>query len=164
MPRRKSKKRPCRICRKWFMPNPRVGDRQKTCGNPDCKQKWHKKKCAEWNSQNSKCAQESYLHNKLIETISQSAGIEQQLTAITNSKPPPIVVSTANFPKLPRALIQEVIGAQHLVIIDYVSQQLLRTVQEVMRRQPTDNKRDPGQLLPSGVQEVIGHPPDNRIS
>lgn len=164
MPRRKSKKRPCRICRKWFTPNPRAGDRQKTCGNPECKQKWHKKKCAEWNSQNSKCAQESYLHNKLIEKISQSAGIEQQSTATTNSKPSPAVAKTANFLKLPRALIQEVIGAQHLVIIEYVSQQLLRAVQEELRSQLLDNKKDPSQLLPSGVQEVIGRPPDSRLS
>jgi len=30
--RRKSTKRPCRICGKWFTPHPRLGTRQKTCG------------------------------------------------------------------------------------------------------------------------------------
>jgi hypothetical protein len=26
------RKRPCRVCRRWFMPNPRLKDRQMTCG------------------------------------------------------------------------------------------------------------------------------------
>jgi hypothetical protein len=29
-------KRPCRICRKWFQPHPRAGDRQKVCSRPEC--------------------------------------------------------------------------------------------------------------------------------
>lgn len=163
MSRRKSRKRPCRICRKWFTPDPRVGDRQKTCGNPECRQKWHNKKCAEWNRQNSKCAQESYLHNKLIDTINQSKDNERRDIAVINSKPPPHFAGTAKFPRLPRAFIQEVIGTQHLVIIEYISQQLLRAVQEVIRRQPPDNSRDPKQLLQGGVQEVIRHPRRDRV-
>ena len=163
MPRRKSRKRPCRICRKWFSPDPRVGDRQKTCGAPECRQKWHNKKCAEWNRQNSNCAQESYLHNKLMNSISEGKDNELPAPAAVGSKPPPRIAGTAKFPKLPRTLIQEVIGAQHLVIIEYVSQQLLRTVQEAMRRQHPDNTRDPYQLLHSGVQEVIHHPPRDRV-
>ncbi|NOR22935.1 MAG: hypothetical protein GQ542_00830 [Desulforhopalus sp.] len=63
--RRKSKKRPCRICQKWFMPHPRVGDRQKTCGDHECMRKWHARKCAEWNRKNRNCAQEKYLSDRL---------------------------------------------------------------------------------------------------
>ena len=29
-------KRPCCICRRWFRPDPRVGPRQRACGNPEC--------------------------------------------------------------------------------------------------------------------------------
>jgi hypothetical protein len=38
------KKRPCRICRRWFMPNAKLKDRQKTCGDPQCQREWHRKK------------------------------------------------------------------------------------------------------------------------
>lgn len=49
---RYAKKRPCGICRRWFMPHPRLKDRQQTCGDPVCKKEWHRKKCAEWNKRN----------------------------------------------------------------------------------------------------------------
>ena len=29
-------KKPCAICRRWFYPDPRVGDRQHVCGSPAC--------------------------------------------------------------------------------------------------------------------------------
>ena len=35
------KKKRCRYCKRLFIPDPRVGDRQKTCGDPLC-QKTHK--------------------------------------------------------------------------------------------------------------------------
>jgi len=30
-----------RICKKWFLPNPQPGDRQKTCGTSECQRQWH---------------------------------------------------------------------------------------------------------------------------
>ena len=36
-----ARKRPCRVCRRWFQPDARLGDRQKTCGDPECKREWH---------------------------------------------------------------------------------------------------------------------------
>lgn len=36
------KRRRCPFCRRWFHPHPRLKQRQKTCGRPDCRrqQKW----------------------------------------------------------------------------------------------------------------------------
>ena len=31
-----ARKRPCSICRRWFRPDPRVGDRQHACGKTEC--------------------------------------------------------------------------------------------------------------------------------
>jgi len=146
MPRRKSKKRPCRICRKWFLPNPRVGDRQKTCGDPECMRKWHAGKCAEWNRKNRRCAQENYLHDKLTLAVGES----EEDTRARPSKSSDFASDSAFFPQLPRSLIQEVIGAQQLVIIEYLGRQLLRSVQEVIRRQLIEIKGDPAQLPPAG--------------
>ena len=39
-----TRKRPCRVCRKHFRPNSRVGDRQKTCGDPACQKSWKQRK------------------------------------------------------------------------------------------------------------------------
>jgi hypothetical protein len=50
MPR--TRKRPCRICRRWFYPDPRAGDRQRACGNPDCQAARRQKTQANWRAQN----------------------------------------------------------------------------------------------------------------
>nr|WP_321469239.1 hypothetical protein [uncultured Desulfobulbus sp.] len=136
------KKRPCRICRKWFTPDPRVGDRQKTCGNPECMKKWHAKKCAEWNRKNRTCAQENYLYEKLARATKQSYGGKKALPADAPVKPPP-----AFFPQLPRCLIQEVMGVQQFVIIEHISHQLFKAVQEVISIQHAENTRAPSRLL-----------------
>ena len=132
---RKSRKRPCRICRKWFSPDPRVGDRQQTCGSKKCQDKWHAKKCAAWNKKNPAYFREIYLARKLSAvneaTVTdnthspKSNGSEKVFSAHLSAQPS----------QLPRNLIQEVIGAQHLVIIEYVARLLFGPFQEVMQRQ-----------------------------
>lgn len=42
------KKRPCSICRKWFLPDARVKDRQRTCSAPQCQAARRKKTQAAW--------------------------------------------------------------------------------------------------------------------
>ena len=69
----RSSKRPCRICGKWFVPNPRLGERQKTCGTDVCKQRWHTAKCAEWNSQNRAYFKEIYLRSRLSAVLPEVA-------------------------------------------------------------------------------------------
>jgi len=146
--RRKSKKRPCRICQKWFMPHPRVGDRQKTCGDHECMRKWHAGKCAEWNRKNRTYVQENYLSDRLALGVNENEGSKGASAAATASNPHIFASSSASFPQLPRSLIKEVIGAQQLVIIEYIARQLFRSVQEVIKRQHFENTEDPSQLPP----------------
>src|SRR5271163_3060328 len=47
-----ARKRPCTICRRWFRPNARVGDRQRACGNPKCQTARRQKTQADWRSRN----------------------------------------------------------------------------------------------------------------
>jgi len=135
MHRRKSRKRPCRICRKWFSPDPRVGERQKTCGNQDCQNKWHAKKCAEWNSKNSAYFREIYLSKKLASIVTSAEVVKIQSPPNKGGKS---VVAAPYHPQnsiLPRNLIQDVIGAQQLVIIEYVTQLLFSSFQEKTKPQ-----------------------------
>jgi hypothetical protein len=114
-------KRPCRICRRWFTPHPRLGDRQRTCGDPHCKKEWHRKKCAEWNRKNAEYFRSNYLHKKL-EGVSGGEGIVRALPV------------KSRFPSgLPHRAVQEVIGVKQFVIIEYLVQLLLRRFQELIR-------------------------------
>jgi len=110
-------KRPCRICRRWFLPNPRLKDRQMTCADPKCKREWHRRKCAEWNKNNP-----DYFNSTLVPVRSRLKS------------------------GLPLHYVQEVIGIQHLVIIEYLAQLLLWRFQEVCKRQLTANTAKTSQL------------------
>jgi len=109
MPRAKTRKRPCRICRKWFPPDPRLLDRQKTCGSPECKKQWHKKKCAQWNRANVSSFRENYLQKKL--------------NSATDSTP------AAFMPDIPVRFIIDWVGLKQFIIIDYLAGCVLRRPQ-----------------------------------
>jgi hypothetical protein len=48
----KARKKPCRICRRWFQPDPRVGDRQRACGRPECQTVRRQKTQTNWRKRN----------------------------------------------------------------------------------------------------------------
>ncbi len=131
------KKRPCRVCKKWFAPNPRVGSRQKTCGAKECQNKWHAKKCSQWNRQNRAYFQGNHLSKKL-----QTIQNQESSPGKSPSQPP----ESGKTLKLPREVIQEVIGAQQFVIAEYLARVLLMSVREVIRQQRFDISREAGRL------------------
>jgi hypothetical protein len=45
------KKRPCSVCRRWFVPDPRVGARQRTCGAAECQRVRHRRADRKWHKQ-----------------------------------------------------------------------------------------------------------------
>lgn len=53
---------PCRCseCSAEFVPDPRVGERQVTCGAPECQQGRHAKQCREWRAANSEATASHY--------------------------------------------------------------------------------------------------------
>jgi len=107
------RKRPCRICRRWFMPNPRLKERQKTCGNSRCKRQWH-----------------NYLQKKLDAAM----GTNRPQGSQPATEPIPLPKSRFNS-GLPLEFVQEVIGIQHVVILKYFAQLLNRRFQELIARQ-----------------------------
>lgn len=42
------RKRPCRVCAKWFLPHARAGARQKVCSAEGCQRERHRRNCADW--------------------------------------------------------------------------------------------------------------------
>jgi len=131
-----SRKRPCRICTRWFLPNPRLKDRQKTCGSEDCQIGWHRRKCAEWNRRNSDYFKANYLQRKLEGTGTARAGPSSRLKS-----------------GLPLAYVQEVVGVKPLIIIEYLAQLLIARHPHMPRKSsfnPRPNCQLPGQVFSRG--------------
>ena len=135
------KKRPCRICKKWYLPDPRAKNTQKTCGNKECQKKWHAKKCGQWNKKNRSYFQNHHLQKKLQAAAQQSPSPEI----------PPPAVKPAQSPQLPQEVIQGVIGVQHYIIIEYVARVLLRSFKEVIDKQYAEFSAIAEQVPSTGV-------------
>lgn len=134
-----SKKRPCRVCGRWFMPDARLKDRQMTCGSPECKRQWHRRKCARWYKDNREYFRANYLQKKLDAAVSDAQG------------PKPL------RSKLPLEAVQEVIGIQQLIIIEYFGAHLLRRFQEVIRMQAIEMTHNLRRLPLEAHSRVDGH-------
>ncbi len=58
------KRKHCYCCGKIFIPNKRLGDRQKTCGRDECKKKLNRKNQLKWRQRNSGCFTGRYSNTK----------------------------------------------------------------------------------------------------
>ncbi len=132
--RNRGKKRPCRVCRKWFVPNPRLGDRQQTCGSEACQRKWHARKCAKWNRKNRDYFQEIYIRKRIEACAANSKGRAISSSSATDfshrTGPPAASVQ----PYFPPPGFQEVIGIQQFIIIEYIIKVLTRGIQEAISK------------------------------
>lgn len=135
MPIRPARKRPCRSCRRWFLPNPRLKDRQMTCGDSECQKQWHRKKCAEWNRRNVDYFRSNYLQKKLDAATELGEALKSLQPISKRIGPPKSRLRSG----LPIEYVQEVIGLQHLIIIEYLAQFLVRRFQEVFKGQALVN-------------------------
>ena len=59
-------KRPCRICRRWFEPDPRVGQRHRVCGRDECQHERHRRNCARGNAADRKQERDDLLKKGLV--------------------------------------------------------------------------------------------------
>ncbi len=132
MPRAKPRKRPCQICRKWFLPNPRQKERQRTCGDSECQRELHRRNCQEWNKKNSVQAKENFLSKKL-ERIESSP--DPPHSDSLKKMPPPVPKSRIDL-NLPKNFIADKIGLENLVILEYIVEQIVQRNIRFFNRQP----------------------------
>lgn len=59
-------KRSCRICRKWFDPDPRQGGRQRVCRREACQRERHRRNCVAGRAAAKKRARERFLNKRLL--------------------------------------------------------------------------------------------------
>lgn len=127
------RKRPCRICRRWFSPHPRLKDRQMTCGEESCKREWHRRKCEQWNRENSGMIKKE----RLAHRFKAAACASRQTKPADEARSSPASITVQAEQLLP--WIQEVITAQLIVMLDHLARHPLRRAQEVIRRQVAVN-------------------------
>ncbi len=119
------RKRPCSICRKWFLPDVRQVGRQKTC-SPECSGELHRRNCAKWNKKNTTYFKSNYLDKKLEEDGRFPPDSTQpDVNADANSPPK----SRINL-NLPRDIIASRMGRGNLIIAEYVTEQIFGRIRK----------------------------------
>lgn len=101
-------KRPCSICKRWFYPDPRVGDRQYACSEQACQVARRKKTQAKWRAANPEDATARRLnarHAKRAESAPTLANPPAE-------KPPPASRMPAPLDRLPWDDARDQFGAQ----------------------------------------------------
>ena len=107
-------KRPCGICRRWFVPDVRQKGRQRTCGS-DCRQELHRRQCADWNKKNKAYPKNNYLGKKL-EKIADSP-----VTQVAHKTSFPRQIK----PVLPIEIITTEYGIKSAIMVQYLVAQII---------------------------------------
>ena len=109
-----ARKRPCTICRRWFRPDPRVGERQRACRKPDCQKVRRRKTQADWRRRNPEYA---------------TAYRIQQRAAQTDAPAEPLRLP-APLNQLPWDVAKDQFGGQGADFIGCMGALLLRTAKD----------------------------------
>lgn len=60
-----ARKRPCSVCRRWFVPQRRVGGRQRVCSAEGCQTERHRRACERWHEQHPEYDRERRLRERV---------------------------------------------------------------------------------------------------
>lgn len=138
----KVRKKPCRICRRWFQPDARVGERQRACGKPECQSARRQKTQADWRKRNPDYA--------IAWRFDQRAAQAQQ--------PPEPLRLPAPLNQLPWNVAKDQFGAQGADFIGVMSTLILRAAKDQIRPYPIDSTGLPSRLPLSPQKTSPGFP------
>src|ERR1035437_84641 len=128
-----TRKRPCTICRRWFRPGPRAGDRQRACDAPECQAGRRQKTQARWRNRNPGYA--------IVWRIDRRATQARQ--------PPEPLRLPAPLNQLPWEFAKDQFSAQGVDFIGVMGALILRTTKDQLGPYPVDPTRLSGTLLPA---------------
>jgi hypothetical protein len=125
-------KRPCRICRRWFVPDRRVGRRQRACSAPTCQIARRVRTQASWRRRNP----DYFIAHRI-----QRRRLEAERSVLPLVLPPPLS-------QLPWDLAQEEFGVAGTDFLGHLGRVLLGAAQDQKAGQVIDPTGEAGRLPP----------------
>ena len=128
-------KRPCRICRRWFVPDRRVGRRQRACSAPTCQTARRARTQASWRRRNP----DYFIAHRM-----QRRGLEAEEAegaVLPLVLPPPLS-------QLPWDVAQEAFGVTSTDFLSHLGRVLLVAAQDQKAGQVLDTTGESGGLPP----------------
>ena len=127
-----ARKKPCTICRRWFRPDARVGERQRACDRPECQAGRRQKTQASWRRRNP-----DYAIAWRLDRRKAQAEVPEPLRL-----PPPL-------PRLPWDLAKDEFGVQGADFLGVMGALILRAAKDQFRLYPLDPMGLPSRLPPA---------------
>ena len=112
--------KPCRVCRKFYRPHVRVGDRQKTCTQEACRKAWRSRKNKEAYRKERGYHRDHALRKKL-EHEREKPRAEKPGEGVAN----PGTRQESSL-QLPREEIREAMSEEAVVILEYLVTMIFR--------------------------------------
>ena len=128
------RKRPCRICRRWFIPHPRTGARQHVCSRADCQRERHRRACQRWRHREAPAERAHRLRQRLQEAA--------------ESAP-----AAGPGPRLPWDVVRDAVGPEVTVILEEISRLLADVVRDAVQWQVGAPARESRQVPPGGRRD-----------
>ena len=128
-------KRPCRICRRWFVPDRRVGRRQRACSAAACQIARRAKTQASWRRRNPDYFIAHRVQRRRVKAEHASAVVLPLVL------PPPLS-------QLPWDLAQDTFGVVGTDFLGHLGRVLLRAVQDQKTGQVLETIGETGRLPP----------------
>lgn len=115
------RKRPCRICRRWFVPHPRAGERQHVCSAAGCQRERHRQACARWRQREAEAER--------------SHRLRQRMRAEAQAEPAAVGTVRA---QVAWAAVRDAVGLEVSVVIEEILRLVETTVRDAVRRQASE--------------------------
>ena len=134
------RKRPCRVCRKWFQPERRAGKRQRVCSNKECQRERHRRACKRWHKNNPDYDRGDRLRRKLrkADESDQAEAFESEYLGQLDWK-----------------AARDAVGLQVCVIIDETSKDLIQGMRDAVASQLTERIEEPAKHTLSGPRDEM---------
>ena len=136
------RKRPCRICRRWFVPHDRSGDRQRVCGAEACQRERHRRACAAWHARNQDYDREERLRRKL-----------------TKAEAPAVVVADPVSVRIDAMAARDAVGVEVLVFVEETARVVVEWARDAVLAQAFGIKGESGRHGRSAARDEIGESP-----
>lgn len=136
------RKRPCRICGRWFLPDPRVGARQRACSEPQCQRERHRRACEEWRARNPDYDREDRLRRRLrVEVGPEDARVGDALAGVDLEA------------------ARDVVALEVFVFVEETARVLADWARDGVRRQGVEIAGISGRLPPTRARDEMGTGP-----
>lgn len=139
-----ARRRPCKICRRWFTPHPRTGPRQRACGSPACQRERHRRACRAWHRRNPDYDREDRLRSRLQRATVRQGG------ELPRRNP---------LGEVDWQVARDAVGLEVIVVIEETSKVLWRGVRDVVGGQLQGMKAVTSKVRPPSARDDIAKPP-----